>query len=281
LQAEVARGNIRDSEALVRLAEDRTRVGIGNDEDVFIARANTGSSRDLLRQIELGREQAIRALELLLGRYPAAAAAVTATLPGQPDAVPAGLPSELLERRPDVIAAERRIAAAFNRIHEAKAARLPAIALTSGVSTVSSDLFVLQDRNNPVWNLGANLVMPIFRGGALKTQVEIRTAEQKQAIAAYAAVGLRAFGEVENALSAEIAAREREQLLAQTLADTRRAFEIVTTQFKVGSTDLRFVTQRQLALNATQSALIRVQAEQRVQRVNLHLALGGSFENKP
>ena len=71
LQAEVARGNIRDSEALVRLAEDRTRVGIGNDEEVFIARANTGTSRDLLRQIELGREQAIRALEILLGRYPA------------------------------------------------------------------------------------------------------------------------------------------------------------------------------------------------------------------
>jgi outer membrane protein TolC len=110
--------------------------------------------------------------------------------------------------------------------------------------------------------------------------VEIRTAEQKQAVAAYAQVGLRAFGEVENALSAEIAAKEREQLLTQTLADSRRAFEIVTTQFKVGSTDLRFVTQRQLALNATQSALIRVQAEQRVQRVNLHLALGGSFEAK-
>jgi outer membrane protein TolC len=234
-----------------------------------------------LRQIELSREQAIRALEMLLGRYPAAAAAVTPQLPGQPDAVPGGLPSGLLERRPDVIAAERRIAAAFNRVHEAKAARLPAIALTTGVSSVSSELFVLQDRDNPVWNVGANLLAPIFRGGALKTQVEIRTAEQKQAIAAYASVGLRAFGEVENALSAEIAAREREQILAQTLSDNQRALEIVQTQFKVGSTDLRFVTQRQLALEATRAALIRVQAEQRVQRVNVHLALGGSFEAMP
>ena len=120
-----------------------------------------------------------------------------------------------------------------------------------------------------------------FRGGALKTQVEIRTAEQKQAVAAYAVVGQRAFSEVENALAAEIVAREREQILAQTLADSRRALEIVQTQFKVGSTDLRFVTQRQLALNATQSAVVRVQTEQRVQRVNLHLALGGTFESKP
>jgi multidrug efflux system outer membrane protein len=281
LQANVARETLRQGDELVRLAQDRVRIGVGNQEDVFVARAAQGTNRDVLRQIELSREQAIRALEILLGRYPAAAAAVNPQLPGQPDAVPAGLPSELLERRPDVIAAERRIAAAFNRVHEAKAARLPAIALTTGVNTVSSDLFVLQDRDNPVWNFGANLLMPVFRGGALKRQVEIRTAEQKQAVAAYAAIGLRAFGEVENALSAEIAAREREKILAETVADNRRALDVVQNQFKVGSTDLRFVTQRQLTLNASESALVRVQAEQRVQRVNLHLALGGSFEAPP
>ena len=277
LQADVARETIRESEELIRLAETRAKVGVGNDEDVFVARANAGTYRDSLRQIELARVQAMRALEVLLGQYPAAAASVAPRLPSPPDAVPGGLPSALLERRPDVVAAERRVAAAFNRIHEAKAARLPSISLTTGVSAISSDLFVLQNRDNPIWNAGANLLAPVFRGGALKTQVEIRTAEQKQAIAAYAAVGLRAFDEVEGALSAEIAAREREQILTQTLADERRALDVVQTQFKVGSTDLRFVTQRQLALNATQSALLRVQTEQRAQRVNLHLALGGSF----
>jgi multidrug efflux system outer membrane protein len=202
-------------------------------------------------------------------------------LPASPGEIPTGLPSTLLERRPDVIAAERRVAVAFNRIGEAKAARLPAIALTTGVSAISSDLFVLQDHDNPVWSVGANLLAPLFRGGALRTQVEIRTAEQKQAIAEYASIGLRAFGEVESALSAEIAAREREQILSQTFADSQQALTLVQTQFRVGSTDLRFVEQRQLALNATRSSLIRVQTEQRVQRVNLHLALGGSFELPP
>jgi outer membrane protein TolC len=166
-------------------------------------------------------------------------------------------------------------------VHEAKAARLPTIALTTGVSTISSDLFVLKERDNPVWNAGAGLLMPIFRGGALKTNVEIRTAEQKAAVAGYAAVGLRAFGEVEAALASEQAAREREQILTQTMQDYRRALEIVQTQYRVGSTDLRFVTQRQLALNTAQSALVRMQAEQRIQRINLHLALGGSFKPKP
>jgi outer membrane protein TolC len=205
----------------------------------------------------------------------------TTPLPAQPDAVPGGLPSELLERRPDIVAAERRVAAAFNRVGEAKAARLPTIALTTGISAISSDLFVLQDRDNPVWNAGASLLMPIFRGGALKTQVEIRTAAQKEAVAAYAAAGLRAFAEVENALSTEIAARDREKLLAQALEDNRRALKVVQDQYRVGSTDLRFVTQRQLALNSVESELIRMRTEQRIQRVNLHLALGGSFDAAP
>jgi outer membrane protein TolC len=281
LQLQAARETIRASGELVRLADDRTRIGVANQEDVYVARATVGTYRDAERQLELGREQAIRALEILLGRYPAAAAAIAPRLPGYPGEIPTGLPSELLERRPDIVAAERRVAAAFNRIGEAKAARLPKIALTTGVSSISSDLFLLKDHDNPVWNVGANLVAPLFTGGALKRQVEIRTSEQKQAVAEYAAVGLRAFGEVENALSAEIAARQREQILLAVLSDSQQALGVVQTQFKVGSTDLRFVEQRQLALTSTMSALIRVQTEQRVQRVNLHLALGGSFDAPP
>lgn len=281
LQIEAARDTIRGSETLVRLADERTRIGVANQEDVYVARATVGTYQDTLRQLELSREQAIRSLEILLGRYPSAAAEVASRLPGFPGEVPTGLPSELLERRPDVVAAERRIAAAFNRIGEAKAARLPKISLTTGVSAISSDLFVLQDHDNPVWSVGANLLAPLFTGGALKTQVEIRTAEQKQALAEYAAVGLRAFGEVESALAAEFAARQRERILTAVLSDSQQALGVVQTQFKVGSTDLRFVEQRQLALNATLSTLIHMQAEQRIQRVNLHLALGGSFEPRP
>ena len=282
LQAEVARATIRDGEAAgdpcgnpcaSRRRERRRRLHRArecrNQSRLSCGRSSSHASRRSARS------------SCLLGRYPPRPQRSPCSCPDQPPDVPSGLPSELLERRPDVVAAERRVAAAFNRVHEAKAARLPAIALTTGVSSISSDLFVLQNHDNPVWNVGANLLAPIYKGGALKRQVEIRTAEQKQSIAVYASIGLRAFGEVENALAAEIAARDREQILTQTVADNQRATEIVRTQFKVGSTDLRYVTQRQLALNATQSALLRVQAEQRVQRVNLHLALGGSFEPKP
>jgi outer membrane protein TolC len=230
----------------------------------------------------LEREQAaLRALEALAGRYPAGAAGVPAALPAVPGTVPVGLPSELLERRLDVVAAERRVAAAFYRVEEAKAARLPRISLTASVNNVSSDLFVLQDRDNPVWSAGASLLAPLFVGGALQSQVEIRTAEQKQAVAEYGRVGARAFGEIENALSAEFALAERERLLQQAVADNTRALELANVRWRIGSGDLRAVQQQTLALVAARTALLRVQGERLVPRGILYLALGGSFEARP
>jgi outer membrane protein TolC len=188
------------------------------------------------------------------------------------------MPSELLERRPDVIAAERRVAAAFNRVGEARAAQLPKISLTAGGSAVTSDLIVLKDVSNPIWGLGVNLIAPLYQGGALQAQVEIRTAEQKQAVAEYARIGQRAFGEVENALAAENTLRERDAILEASVRDSARAAELSQIQFRVGSVDLRAVEQSQLALYSARVARLRVQAERLAQRVNLHLALGGGFE---
>jgi outer membrane protein TolC len=209
LQRAIAQDAVRSAEELLRIAEERLRVGIGNELAVAQARANVGTYRDAVRQIELSREQALRALELLVGRYPGAEIAVAEHLAPVPPPVPAGLPSQLLERRPDVVAAERRVAAAFNRVGEARAAQLPRISLTAGGSSVSSSLIELKDTSNPIWSFGGNLIAPLYQGGALRAQVEIRSAEQKQAVAEYARVGQRAFGEVEGAFAAESALRER------------------------------------------------------------------------
>jgi hypothetical protein len=136
---------------------------------------------------------------------------------------------------------------------------------------------VLQDRDNPVFSLGANLLAPLYRGGALQAQAEIRTAEQKQAVAEYARVALRAFGDVESAMAGEVAFQEREQILLRAATQSDRALGLARTAFEIGSIDLRPVQQQQLALYATRSGIVRVQTEQRVQRVNLYLALGGGF----
>jgi NodT family efflux transporter outer membrane factor (OMF) lipoprotein len=271
---------VRTSEQYLGLARDRQRIGSGDEYDLVVAQASLDTYRDAARQLALSEQQALRAIEVLVGRYPAAALEVPAALP-KPPAVPVGLPSELLERRPDVIAAERRVAAAFNNVAEAKAARLPKFALTAGVSSISSEVFVLKEQNYPVFSLGANLTAPIFNGWALQANVEIRTAEQKIAIADYGRVASRAFSEVESALSATFAADEREELLGRAVASNARAVELAQTRLRVGSGDLRAVLQQNVTLYGARTSLVRVQSERLVQRVNLNLALGGSFEARP
>lgn len=277
LQKGIAEEMGASSERLVSLAQDRLRVGKGSELDVVLARAGLQTYRDAAQQLDLAYRQALRAIETLAGRYPAAAIEVPAQLVARPGPVPAGMPSELLERRPDVVAAERRVAAAFYRVEEASAARLPTISLTTSFASVSSDLFLLKDHDNPVWSVGGKLLLPLFTGGALKTQVEIRTSEQKLAVAEYGRVGARAFGEVESALSSEFSLDARESVLRQAVAENERALELENVRYRVGSADLRAVQQQSLALFAARTTLLRVRSEQLVQRINLHLALGGGW----
>jgi len=218
----------------------------------------------------------------MLGRYPAADVASRPDFGKLPEDIPAGLPIQMLERRPDMIAAERRIAAAFNRVGEARAAKLPRIFLNANVAVVESDVLQLKkDFHNPVGGVGAKLIAPLYQGGALNAKIRIRTLEQKQAIAEYAGLALRAIGDVEDALAAAQTLTDRERGLHQVLADSERALVLVQTSYRVGRGDLRAVQQQQLNVQAARMALLRVQSEQRIQRVNLHLALGGSFDATP
>jgi hypothetical protein len=162
------------AQELVTLAEVRRQVGPGNEQDVALARANLGTFQDVVKQVRFAHAQSLRALELLLGRYPAAELQARRDLPALPGPIPAGLPLEMLERRPDMVAAERRVAAAFNRIGEAKAARLPRITLNANVAVLQSSILELKsDFENPTYGAGARLIAPLYKGGALQTQVEI------------------------------------------------------------------------------------------------------------
>jgi outer membrane protein, multidrug efflux system len=270
---------VKSAENLVALAEKRRQVGVGSEQDVALARANLGNYEDAGKQVGLAHQQALRSLELLLGRYPSAELAACESLPPLPGPVPVGIPLQSLERRPDMIAAERRVAAAFNRVGEAKTARLPRVILNGSVAAIDSDVVDLKPGfENPIGGFGGNLIAPIYTGGALQTQVKIRTIEQKTAVAEYAAMALRAIGDVENALAAGENLAERVQLLDRTVADQQRALELAETSYRVGESDLRSVQQQQLNVYAARLASLRVHSEQLSQRVNLHLVLGGSFE---
>lgn len=278
VQRAIAGEMISSASSLVDLSRERVRVGRADELEVSQAEASALAYRDVQLQAEIARQNAQRAIEILAGRYPAATVEPGVDLPAVPGPVPAGLPAELLERRPDVRAAERRVAAAFYRTEQARAARLPTISLTGGVSSISSDLFVMKERDNPVWSLGGTIFAPIFNAGALQAQVDVRSAEQKAAVADYGRIGSRAFGEVENALSQSFNLDNRADVLLRAVRANESAVGYARTRYEVGSGDLRGVQQQLLALHTARSTLVRVQGERLVQRVNLHLALGGGFE---
>jgi outer membrane protein, multidrug efflux system len=282
LQIQINEQKIEAAQIIVTLTEKRLQTGAGTEQDVALARVNLASLKDYAKQVRFAHSQALRALELLLGRYPAAEISTRKDLTQLPGDLPAGLPLEMLERRPDMIAAERRVAAAFNRVGEAKAAMLPRLILNANIAALNSDVLSFkEDYKNPSAGAGVKLVAPVYQGGALKTQVQIRTLEQKEAVTQYAAMAMRALGDVENSLAAGQSLLERRSFLQQAVAENQRALDLVRISYRIGRTDLRAVEQQQLSLHSAHLGLLRVQSEQLTQRVNLYLALGGSFENLP
>ncbi len=278
LQAKVVMRRLASLKETLRIVQVRYNNGLVSAQDLALARSDRASVREQLATLEGGERDAIRALEILLGRYPGAELALRDSLPSVPAAPPLGVPSELLERRPDLVVAERRVAAAFNRLEEAKAARLPSLSLTSNIGSSSASLSEVLNPQNAIWQLGANLLAPVFDGGRRQAQVEIVTAEQKQTLANYGKTALDAFGQVEKALDhgSVLATRENELNTAKTQANA--AYQIAKLRYQEGEIALLDLLALQQRVDGATSNLLVVQRLLLEQRVNLHLALGGDWD---
>jgi len=198
-------------------------------------------------------------------------------LPDLPSPPPAGIPSEILERRPDVVSAERRVAQAYNATHQAKTARLPQFALTGSLSNASSSLSDVLNPTNLLWQLASNIVTPLFDGGRRKIDVEIATVEQKQAVSNYAQTALTAFSEIETGLDQGGILTQRETALTEVLTHSDKAYRIADLRYKEGEINLLDTLQLQQQAIAARSNLITIKRLQLEQRINLYLALGGSW----
>ena len=260
-----------------RIVAAQRDIGVATGLDVALSKRDLANARDAVLEAESAHRIATRALELLLGRYPAALPETPQGLPTIPPPPPAGLPSSLLERRPDLIAAELNVAAAFNNISAAQAARLPTISLTSTIGGSSSDLADVLDPENIAWQIAGNLIGPLFDGGLRKGFVEEARAEQEQAIGAYAQAILRAFEEVESSLDQNVVLRNREAVLKEAAYQANSAFRYATIRYEEGETDLLDVLTIQSTAFAASSALVSIQRALLEEWVALNLALGGSW----
>lgn len=263
-------------EGLLKIAKQRTKTGISAQTDIEEADSRLRELRADLTAMQLSRTQAAQALEVLLGRYPADALRTVQDLPSLAP-VPVVLPANLLERRPDLVAAEQRVAAAFDLKQSADAARLPTISISAAITDISSDVFFINDSNSPIKGGSLSFLAPLFSGGYLKAQSEYYSAVQREAAAAYGRSALNALKEVEGSLRAEASLAYQAEQQASSLAQQRELLRKEEVRVRVGSRDPRSVLQRQQSLLNTDIAYQQIRADQARQRVALLLALGGSW----
>lgn len=254
----------------VEIAEKKEVIGQIGMKEVHLVRADAAAAEEASRQAQAAGEEARRSLELLLGRYPGATIETTSELVAVPPPVSAGIPSQLLERRPDLIAAEQRVAAAFYKQKEAELMHLPRFTFSVGIG--------INSLTDAISGLAAGIFAPLYTGGAIEAEVERATAEQKQVIADYGQTALEAFKEVETALANEEHFQKRESYLEKVVEENFKVYEIMQKQFEIGMIDLLDVLAVQNKWIQARIALVDVSTMRLLNRVRLHLALGGGFE---
>ena len=277
-QAETVQNTLDALNETDRIVGVQFEFGLATSQDVALSRSDLARTKASLVAAQGSQRDALRALEVLLGRYPAADLSVRQDLPNVPPAPPPGLPSDLLERRPDIIASERRVAASFNSLDQAKAARMPSVSLTGSLGGSSGDLTNLINPTNIAWQAATSLVAPLIDGGLRESQVEQATAEQSQAIAAYADAVLNAFQEVEGSLDQTVVLRDRAVSLEEAAREANNALRIANLRYEEGETDLLDVLTIQQRVLSNEGDVVSIERAQLDEWIALNLALGGSWE---
>jgi len=265
-------------EDYAKLVEEKKKQGHASDYDVAQIRSRTAGAKDTYFAAQAARAQAIRAIEVVTSNYPAGKLRVRRSFPAQPKAVPAGLPAQILERRPDIVAAERRFAATFHRTNEARTARLPRFSLSASAGMGSAQLDTVGVMEAVNWSLAAGVIQPIFFGGELKAAQDIRTSEQRAAAASYVGVALRAFEDVEDALAGDYYLRKREDALSEMVSASADAVKLGRGRLTEGQEDMFSILRLAGENLAAKIQLTQIRASRLRERVNLHLALGGDFK---
>jgi multidrug efflux system outer membrane protein len=255
----------------------RFEQGLRPSLDVRLALSSLANAQALQAQRRQQLDAAVRQIEVLLGRYASGDLDGPTTLPDTPTAIPGGLPADLVSRRPDLVAAERRIAATSQRLQVARAELYPRISLTSATGTASGALADLVSGDFRVWSLLANVVQPLFQGGRLRAGIDRAEARTAEELAIYANTALVAFSEVETALAADSLLADRAGFLATSAEQSRAAEDIADDRYRAGLGDyITVLESRRLALQA-EVELIAARRLRLENRVDLYLALGGGF----
>ncbi|MHB1402394.1 MAG: efflux transporter outer membrane subunit [Thiobacillus sp.] len=275
----VARANLASQSETLQLTDWRAQAGLVSSQDVEQARSNREQTRAQIPALETSLAEAEHRLDFLLGRVPGtlhARLAATGELPTVPGRIAVGIPADTLRQRPDVRAAERRLAAETARVGVAEAARYPSFDLSGSIGLEALTLGGLGS-GGAASSLLAGITGPVFNAGRLRAQVEIQDAVREQAQVTYEQTVLTALQEVENALVALARNRERVEALAIAAESAGNAAQLARQRYSAGLIDFQSVLDTERSVLSAEDSLASSRADGVLALIRLYKALGGGW----
>jgi NodT family efflux transporter outer membrane factor (OMF) lipoprotein len=279
LQAQLLRSTLDAYTETLQLTQDRLRGGLSSDSDVQQARAQLEETRAQLIDLAVQREQFEHAIAVLVGAPATGFHIAERPIAGDPPSIPTGVPSELLQRRPDIAAAERRVASANALIGVAKSAYYPTILLGAGGGIQSSTISNLFDSTSAQWNAGPSASEVLFDAGRRRAQMDLAVAQREQAAALYRQQVLSAFRDVEDQLSALRVLEHEASVQAQAVDAARKSTELSTLRYKRGLAPYLEVLTNQTIQLTDERAAASLVARRIVASTQLQMALGGGWNS--
>ena len=274
-----ARANLATQQQTAAIIAGRLELGFDSQLDLHQAKTQEALTRATLPALERSARQAMHQLAVLLGQPPTSLVDRLAASPGQlrlPEQIPLHLPSELLRRRPDIRAAEQRLAAATATIGVAVAELFPKFSLGALFGLQSTDLSTLLGSASRYWSIGPSLSLPLFDRDKLEAGVDISTARRDQALAEYQQAVLEALGEVENGLVAFAQERDALRFLSQATASADQALNIAQGRYQAGLAEYLHVLQAEKTRQSAEAQLVESEQRLALAVISIYKALGGS-----
>jgi NodT family efflux transporter outer membrane factor (OMF) lipoprotein len=268
---------IEDYKRSVTITQNQYNAGTAAKSDVITAQAQLLNAQAALIAAGVTRAQSEHAIAVLMGRPPAGLSVPHGTLATRVPSVPVGLPSSLLERRPDVAAAEETMREANAQIGVAFAGYFPAVSL-SGLIGYSGNPFATEfGASNPVWSIGSSLAQPLFNGGLTTAQVEAARQTYQADVATYRETVLTAVQQVEDALSGIRILSREVKVQAEDVRISREATQITLNEYKAGTQAFTAVVTAETQQLSAEESLLSTQGQLQADAVNLIVALGGGW----
>ena len=279
-QLEIANKNIATQEDTLELTATRAKAGLATELDVSRAAAQVESTKAVVPTLLSGIDVSIHRLSVLLGEEPDALRdelEKATPIPAAGPDVEVGLPSDLLKRRPDIARAEAQLAAATARIGVAKADLFPRFFLTGTAGRQATQLHDLTLGLGNFYSIGPGISLPLFTGGRIRSNIEVETSRQQQALISYEAVILNALEEVENALVSYSEEQERRERLRRAVQQSRLAVDLASDQYRAGLVDFLSVLDAQREVYANEDQLVQSQTSVTTDLIALYRTLGGGW----